>query len=124
MISYLAIYIGSVFLIASAAVLALQQLSEAADNIDRYELLRKIGVDEEMINRSILVQIAIYFMIPLSLAIVHSIVGLKISSDIVSVFGDGYIMNYIIVTMIIMIIIYGGYFIAAYNGAKKMLKYC
>lgn len=124
MISYLAIYIGSVFLIASAAVLALQQLSEAADNIDRYALLRKIGVDEEMINRSILVQIAIYFMIPLSLAIVHSIVGLKISSDIVSVFGDGSIMNYIIVTMIIMIIIYGGYFIAAYNGAKKMLKYC
>ena len=124
MISYLAIYIGSVFLIASAAVLALQQLSEAADNIDRYSLLRKIGVDEEMINRSILVQIAIYFMIPLSLAIVHSIVGLKISSDIVSVFGDGSIMNYIIVTMIIMIIIYGGYFIAAYNGAKKMLKYC
>ena len=123
MISYLAIYIGSVFLIASAAVLALQQLSEAADNIDRYALLRKIGVDEEMINRSILVQIAIYFMIPLSLAIVHSIVGLKISSDIVSVFGDGSIMNYIIVTMIIMIIIYGGYFIAAYNGAKKMLKY-
>lgn len=124
MISYLAIYIGSVFLIVSAAVLALQQLSEAADNIDRYALLRKIGVDEEMINRSILVQIAIYFMIPLSLAIVHSIVGLKISSDIVSVFGDGSIMNYIIVTMIIMIIIYGGYFIAAYNGAKKMLKYC
>ena len=124
MISYLAIYIGSVFLIASAAVLALQQLSEAADNIDRYALLRKIGVDEEMINRSILVQIAIYFMIPVSLAIVHSIVGLKISSDIVSVFGGGYIMNYIIVTMIIMIIIYGGYFIAAYNGAKKMLKYC
>ena len=124
MISYLAIYIGSVFLIASAAVLALQQLSEAADNIDRYALLRKIGVDEEMINRSILVQIAIYFMIPVSLAIVHSIVGLKISSDIVSVFGDGSIMNYIIVTMIIMIIIYGGYFIAAYNGAKKMLKYC
>ena len=124
MISYLAIYIGSVFLIASAAVLALQQLSEAADNIDRYALLRKIGVDEEMINRSILVQIAIYFMIPVSLAIVHSILGLKISSDIVSVFGDGSIMNYIIVTMIIMIIIYGGYFIAAYNGAKKMLKYC
>ena len=118
MISYLAIYIGSVFLIASAAVLALQQLSEAADNIDRYALLRKIGVDEEMINRSILVQIAIYFMIPLSLAIVHSIVGLKISSTIVGVFGNASIMPKI------ALIIYGGYFIAAYNGAKKMLKYC
>ena len=111
-------------MISCAAILALKELSESSDNVEKFVVLRKIGVDEEMINRSILVQIAIYFMIPLSLAIVHSILGLKISSDIVSVFGDGSIMNYIIVTMIIMIIIYGGYFIAAYNGAKKMLKYC
>lgn len=122
MISYLAIYMGIVFLITSAAVLALQQLSEAADNVERYKLLRKIGTDEEMINKSILSQIGIYFMIPLSLAIVHSIVGLKISSDIVSIVGNGAIMNYIIVTIIIILIVYGGYFMATYVGTKRMLK--
>lgn len=122
MISYLAIYIGTIFLITCAAVLALQQLSEAADNIERYRLLRKIGVDEEMINKSIFTQIAIYFMIPLSLAIVHAIVGLKISSDIVSILGNSMIINYIMVTIIIMIIVYGGYFMATYIGTKRMLK--
>ena len=74
MISYLAIYIGIVFLITSAAVLALQQLCESADNSYRYELLKKIGVDYEMIKRSLFYQIGIYFMVPLSLAIVHAIV--------------------------------------------------
>ncbi|PTR86733.1 ABC transporter, partial [Bacillus anthracis] len=49
-IAYLGIYIGGIFLLISAAVLALQQLSESTDNIERYKLLRKIGVDDEIIN--------------------------------------------------------------------------
>ncbi|MBC5627646.1 ABC transporter permease [Clostridium sp. NSJ-6] len=122
MISYLAIYIGIVFLITSAAVLALQQLCESADNNYRYELLKKIGVDDEMIKRSLFYQIGIYFMVPLSLAIVHAIVGLKISGDIVSIFGNANMLKYILYTMIAVILIYGGYFIATYNGAKKIIK--
>lgn len=121
-VSYLAIYIGVIFLITSAAVLALQQLSESADNIERYKLLKKIGVDDKMINKSILTQVGIYFMMPLSLAIVHSIVGLKISSNVVSVVGDENIIKYILITSVILIVIYGGYFVATYNGAKKMVK--
>ena len=122
MISYLAIYIGIVFLITSAAVLALQQLCESADNSYRYELLKKIGVDDEMIKRSLFYQIGIYFMVPLSLAIVHAIVGLKISGDIVSIFGNANMLKYILYTMIAVVLIYGGYFIATYNGAKKIIK--
>lgn len=122
MVSYLALYIGIVFLITSAAVLALQQLCESADNSYRYELLKKIGVDDEMIKRSLFYQIGIYFMVPLSLAIVHSIVGLKISGDIVSIFGNANMIKYILYTMIAVVFIYGGYFIATYNGAKKIIK--
>ena len=122
MISYLAIYIGIVFLITSAAVLALQQLCESADNSYRYELLKKIGVDDKMIKRSLFYQIGIYFMVPLSLAIVHSIVGLKVSGDIVSIFGNANMLKYILYTMIAVVFIYGGYFIATYNGAKKIIK--
>ena len=48
---------GIVFLLASAAVLALQQLCESADNIYRYELLKKVGVDEKIINKSLFTQI-------------------------------------------------------------------
>jgi putative ABC transport system permease protein len=120
--SYLAIYMGIIFLITSAAVLALQQLSESADNIERYKLLRKIGVDEGMISHSILTQISIYFMMPLSLAIVHSIVGLKLASEIVSIFGGVSMVNNVIIASVILVFVYGGYFLATYLGSKKMIE--
>lgn len=122
MVSYLAIYMGVIFLITSAAVLALQQLCESADNVYRYELLKKIGVDEKVINKSLFTQIGIYFMIPLALAMIHAIVGLKFSQGVVSIVGNGSMMKYILITLLILIVVYGGYFIATYNSAKKMIK--
>lgn len=117
--AYLGIYLGLIFIITSAVVLAIQQLTESTDNIERYRLLKEIGVDKKMINKAIFTQVGVYFMLPLSLAIVHSIVGLKISSTIVGVFGNASIMPNIIITAIIFVIIYGGYFLATYLGAKK-----
>ena len=120
--AYLGIYLGLIFIITSAVVLAIQQLTESTDNIERYRLLKEIGVDQKMINKAIFTQVGVYFMLPLSLAIVHSIVGLKISSTIVGVFGNASIMPNIIITAIIFVIIYGGYFLATYLGAKKNIN--
>ncbi|MDT9337657.1 ABC transporter permease [Clostridium perfringens] len=120
--AYLGIYLGLIFIITSAVVLAIQQLTESTDNVERYRLLKEIGVDQKMINKAIFTQVGVYFMLPLSLAIVHSIVGLKISSTIVGVFGNTSIMPNIIITSIIFVIIYGGYFLATYLGAKKNIN--
>ena len=120
--AYLGIYLGLIFIITSAVVLAIQQLTESTDNVERYRLLTEIGVDQKMINKAIFTQVGVYFMLPLSLAIVHSIVGLKISSTIVGVFGNASIMPNIIITAIIFVIIYGGYFLATYLGAKKNIN--
>ncbi|RUR36332.1 ABC transporter permease [Clostridium perfringens] len=120
--AYLGIYLGLIFIITSAVVLAIQQLTESTDNVERYRLLKEIGVDQKMINKAIFTQVGVYFMLPLSLAIVHSIVGLKISSTIVVVFGNASIMPNVIITAIIFVIIYGGYFLATYLGAKKNIN--
>ena len=120
--AYLGIYLGLIFIITSAVVLAIQQLTESTDNVERYRLLKEIGVDQKMINKAIFTQVGVYFMLPLSLAIVHSIVGLKVSSFIVGVFGSASIMPNIIITAIIFVIIYGGYFLATYLGAKKNIN--
>ncbi len=120
--AYLGIYLGLIFIITSAVVLAIQQLTESTDNVERYRLLKEIGVDQKMINKAIFTQVGVYFMLPLSLAIVHSIVGLKISSTIVGVFGNASIMPNIIIAAIIFVIIYGGYFLATYLGAKKNIN--
>lgn len=121
-VSYLGIYIGGIFLIVSAAVLALQQLSESTDNIARYNLLKKIGVDESIINKSLLTQIAIYFLMPLTLALIHSVAGLEFSKRVVTLFGSISIMKNILIALAALVIIYGGYFIATYLGAKKNIN--
>lgn len=121
-ITYIAIYIGAVFLITCAAVLALQQLSENSDNVERYNLLRKIGADERMINHAMLAQIVIYFMVPLSLALVHSYIGVKVASNVISTLGNVNALNGILASAVAILIIYGGYMLATYMGSKAVIK--
>ncbi|MBI6871256.1 ABC transporter permease [Clostridium aciditolerans] len=122
MVSYLVLYMGLIFLIISAAILSLQQLSQSADNIERYKFLKKMGVDDEMLNKTILTQTAIYFMLPLFLALIHSIVGLKVAKVVVNYLGTVNVTGQFLITALIFIIIYGGYFWTTYIGARKMVK--
>ena len=46
---FLGLYLGFTFLLAAAAVLALQQLSQAADNTGRYAILRRLGAEERQV---------------------------------------------------------------------------
>ena len=121
-VAYLGIYIGVIFLITSAAILAIQQLCDSTENVERYRLLRKLGVDDKIINKSILIQTGIYFLVPLSLALVHSIVGLKISSDVVSLLGNASMIKEIIIAVIVLLIVYGGYFVLTYTSIKRMTR--
>lgn len=122
MVSYIAIYIGLVFLITSVAVLALQQLSESSDNVERYALLREIGAEDRMINRALFAQIFIYFMMPLALAIVHSIVGLYVANRVIMVVGRINIAWNTVIAAIIFLAIYGTYFAATYLSCKGMIR--
>ena len=121
-ITYISIYIGFVFLITCAAVLALQQLSENADNIEKYKLLSKIGTSQKMINRAIKAQIILYFCLPLSLALIHSYVGIKTAKILISTLGQINITQAAVQSLILVIVIYIGYMIATYLGSKSMLK--
>ena len=85
---FIAIYLGIIFLIASSAILALKQLTESSDNKQRYAILRKIGADEKMINEALFKQIGIFFLMPLVLAIIHSIFGIQFVMTIMSVLAD------------------------------------
>lgn len=122
LVIYVGLYLGIVFLISSAAILALQQLSEASDSIDRYKSLRKIGATQKMINRTIFKQTSIYFILPLLLAIVHSVFGIIVVNDFVKVFGQSDIIGSSLMTLLILLIIYGGYFVTTYTGYKTIVK--
>ncbi len=121
-IVFLGIYLGIVFLISSAAVLALQQLSEASDSLERYKSLKKIGAPEKMINKAILVQNLIYFMVPLALAIIHSIVGISIANKMLATTNKSIVGSSSLMIGLVLIVIYGGYFYATYVGFKNIVK--
>lgn len=121
MISFICIYLGLIFLITSAAVLALQQVSETTDNKRRYEILQKIGAEEKLIHSALFRQIAIYFILPLALACIHSIVGLKVANDVIADMGHLDALGNIIITAVLISLVYGAYFIATYFSSKRII---
>ena len=120
---FIAIYLGIIFLIASSAILALKQLTESSDNKQRYAILRKIGADEKMIKGALFKQIGIFFLMPLILAIIHSIFGIQFVMTMMSVLADAKeLLPSAIATAVIIGVIYGAYFMATYLGSKNIIK--
>jgi putative ABC transport system permease protein len=119
-ILFIAVYMGIVFLLASAAVLALQQLSQCNESMERYKALRKIGTTKSMINKSIFKQVAIFFTLPLALAIVHSYVGVNVVNNYIVALGSSNQFKSILVTALIMLIVYGGYLYATYVAYRNI----
>lgn len=120
-VSFLAIYLGIVFMITCAAILAIQQLSEASDNKYRYTLLKKLGVSQKELNKALFQQILWYFVMPLSLAIVHSIVGLTVANQVIQMFGKIDITENLFATAVFVIGIYGVYFLVTYLGCRNII---
>ncbi len=122
-ITFIAIYLGIIFLIASSAILALKQLTESSDNKQRYTILRKIGCDEKIINRSLFRQIGIFFGLPMVLAVIHSIFGIQFALETMAGLASKEdLVPSIVATVIIIGIIYGSYFLATYFGSKNIIK--
>ncbi len=122
MITFIGLYLGIIFLIASAAILALKELSESTDNKERFRMLRRIGTDEKMLNRALFRQIGIFFLFPLMLALVHSIFGIKFCSYLLETFGNKELLKSIIVTAGIIVFVYGGYFLITYLCSQNIIK--
>ena len=122
-VTFIAIYLGIIFLIACSAILALKQLTDSSDNRQRYTILRKIGCDEQMINKALFRQIGIFFGVPLVLAIIHSVFGIQFAITIMSGLASKKdLLPSAIATVIIIGVIYGIYFLATYLGSKNIIK--
>lgn len=120
--TFVGFYLGIIFLISSAAILALKQLSESSDNIEKYAALRRLGASNKMLNHALFIQIAIFFVFPLLVGILHSVFGIKFASSIIEVFGSGGLLASIPITASMLILIYGGYFLLTYLSSKRIIS--
>ena len=121
LISFLCCYIGLIFLLICAALLALKQLTETTDNIYRYGLLQKLGAKKEQINRTLLSQTVIFFAAPLAVAGIFSAVLMGKAMEIVEEFMNIHISTNMVFTVVLFLVVYGGYFLATYLSCKRMV---
>ncbi len=122
LVSYLAMYIGFVLVIACAAILAIQQLSGTSDATGRYRLLSELGCPERLIYRSLLRQTLIYFLVPLAVGLAHSLVALKVVSDVVALFGRLDITTPAALCALMFVIVYGGYLLVTYRVSRGVVR--
>ena len=120
--TFVGLYLGIVFALASGTVLAIEQLSESSDNKERYRILGQLGASKPMVNRSLLVQIGITFMFPLVVALVHSFVALNEINYIISLMVSINIADNILITTIFIIVVYGGYYLATYLASNRIIN--
>ncbi|WP_259418190.1 FtsX-like permease family protein [Bacillus toyonensis] len=119
---FIGIYIGIVFLITSMAVLALQQLSEASDSIDRYKSLKRIGSNGTMIDKTIFIQTFVYFSLPVILALIHSVVGIYVINNFINAIQQTDITLPALMTGLVFLVVYVVYFYTTYVGYKNIVK--
>lgn len=122
LISYLAIYIGFVLVVACAAILSIQQLSNVADGSRSYRVLAQIGCDDRQICHSVMAQQAVFFLFPLAVGLAHSFVALKVIIELVSIFGNMSIGGTVGLTCAIFLAAYGGYFLVTYLMSTGMVR--
>ena len=120
LIAFVAMYVGIVFLVSSAAMLALQQLSEATDNRMRYVVLSKIGADRRMLGRAATTQVAVYFAIPLAVALAYSVVWSFLIADSVSDFGGVPKVSGFVLATVAVLGVYGGYFVVTSVVSRRI----
>ena len=121
-ITFIGLYLGIIFLISSSAILALKELSDCIDDKKKYKILRQIGADEKEINKALFMQTFIFFMMPLSIAVIHTVFGLKFCEWILKSLGITSILNGSYMTFIFLILIYGIYFIITYLCSKNIIR--
>lgn len=122
LISYLAIYIGFVLVVACAAILSIQQLSNVADGSRSYRVLAQIGCEDRKICHSVMAQQAVFLLFPLAVGLAHSFVALKVIIELVSIFGNMSIGGTVGLTCAIFLAAYGGYFLVTYLMSTGMVQ--
>ena len=120
--SYVGIYLGIIFLVTAGAVLALQQLTQSAENEKRYALLSKMGAGEQLMRKSLMTQMKVYFGLPFSLAALNAAFTMAGAYRNIPYLTKGEVFQNIFFAAGLSIVIYAVYFMTTYSGSKRILK--
>lgn len=119
---FLGLYLGTCFLISGSAVLSLKMLSDAADSKEKYRILQKLGCDQKQICRGLRKQNGMVFLLPVILVAVHSVFGIQVCMEMLSIYETKGTAPALVLTMILIGMIYGGYYLVSQFGCEKIVR--
>ncbi|TCP30585.1 putative ABC transport system permease protein [Scopulibacillus darangshiensis] len=117
MLMFLGAFLGLVFLLATGSIIYFKQLTEAAADKERYDILKKIGVTKKEIRHSIAKQMLFIFSMPLGIGILHSAFALSALSDLM---GRN-ILAPVLISMGVYTVIYIMYYFLTVNSYFKLV---
>lgn len=84
---FLGILFGGVFILAAVLIMYYKQISEGYDDRARFDILRKVGMNDREIRRAVNSQVLTVFFAPLIAAGVHMAFAFPILTRILRIFG-------------------------------------
>ena len=123
-ISFVCFYIAFIFIAVVGTILAIQSLSDSTKYQYRYRVLSKLGIRDEMLNKTIFKQLFVFFIFPVFYPLIISFVtvtSLNKIFNIVLVTDTVYLVYYFI-NIIVFVLIYTIYFLATYFGFKRNIE--
>ena len=123
-VSFPFIYIVLVFICVGLTILAVQQISDSIKYKYRYSVLSKLGLRDSDINKIILKQLSIYYLLPLAIAaVISSVLSLYISDKFIYYTGvNTFVPFYYIVSISLLLVVYSIYFVVTYVEFKRNVR--
>ena len=122
--SFSLLYLSFIFITVAGTILSIQTLSDSNKNKYQYQLLKKLGVEEKQIHKTIRKQIMCNFLFPVIYPIIIAVVtSYSINRLFYAITSAS--MNYItsiLITIGIFLLIYGIYYIATYMTFKNNIE--
>ena len=86
-IFFVGIFLGLIFMVATGLIIYYKQIQEGFADKNKYESLRKLGIGEEKIKKTIDKQVLVFFFLPLIVAGIHVGFAFKMISKIFVMLG-------------------------------------
>ena len=120
-IGFVGIFYGAAFLVTAAAILALQQLSGAADARQAFETLRELGCERAMARASLRAQVRLCFAAPLAGALIHDVFGLVLVAFLALVLGSASFALVVAGVLGFTVAIMGAYYLITCRACERLL---
>lgn len=118
---FVVLYIGVIFIITSAAVIAIKILSDCMDSVGKFDTAMKIGAESKQRKKALFFQLLLNFGAPFVLGLVNSFFALRFTKHFFIAIGLRRMFNGTAVAVIAILVVYGIYFAATYSVCSKIV---